>query len=847
MLHVGDTLPALTDTLIGEDGPLDLDGATVELTLVGPATIEGTATIGETAGAVSYPWADGDTEVGGIYQARWRVTTVAGVRTITGTDVAIYDPDAVWITPAEVGEPDLPIDVVVRQLIAAQQRIVDWCTRTIPSPTPSKVKEALATLTRRALREPASAGGAAVSYESLADYAVRYVSPFAKGTVLDPAAHPDIVEMLRPWRPTGYSSDISGDGESVDRADTVDEVPNGLPEGGAVGRVLAKASGRDYDVEWIPAPTGIPAGGAPGQILARSADGLEWIDPTDGAAPLTEAVMAEIDDGSVLPATGGAFYGAGTAYLPAAASITSPRAMIVSATSDDVVVAGDDDPTIYDANGEAVATVTIPRGWSALVASDGTAWRVLGLADANETNDSHTVAAWMLVRSSFDPTVTPTVMPPGAALYLFTAEQGVEYAHAGLWYGTSDGVTPSLMVPSRRKVRTADMFLSRAFLDARGGFVDGLPQPELDEFDQPTPVLPSEFPQSYRSPRRVDGYVSSVSGPAAPVWSPVMEFDFADVKVAPSVDDLSDFELGTPNPGDVPTWDPGTGGDPEDPGYIPGRFVPVPAPSGAVTSVNGLDGDVVLTASDVGADPAGTAAAAVSALVAGAPGALDTLNELAAAINDDASYAAAVTTALSGKQASSSELTLLAALTTTSFGRSLLEKANAAAVASALGIERGGSRVVAVHGAGNTINEPTSATSILTSGAFTLPALAAGDRWVLEGDFDAVQNSGASRNLTLTAAFGATNATATAASVTASSTTRSCTFRIVGVCLTPTSHSITVHWDYPSVLVRGKATSTVDTSSAGTVLDLKVTTSAASTTQTFQLTNATLTVDRAAT
>lgn len=42
-------------------------------------------------------------------------------------------------------------------------------------------------------------------------------------------------------------------------------------------------------------------------------------------------------------------------------------------------------------------------------------------------------------------------------------------------------------------------------------------------------------------------------------------------------------------------------------------------------------------------------AAAIDALLAGAPGALDTLDELAAAVNDDASFAASVTTALAGK------------------------------------------------------------------------------------------------------------------------------------------------------------------------------------------------------
>ena len=41
--------------------------------------------------------------------------------------------------------------------------------------------------------------------------------------------------------------------------------------------------------------------------------------------------------------------------------------------------------------------------------------------------------------------------------------------------------------------------------------------------------------------------------------------------------------------------------------------------------------------------------AAVNGIIDGAPGALDTLNELAAAINDNASYAAAVTSALAAK------------------------------------------------------------------------------------------------------------------------------------------------------------------------------------------------------
>jgi hypothetical protein len=71
------------------------------------------------------------------------------------------------------------------------------------------------------------------------------------------------------------------------------------------------------------------------------------------------------------------------------------------------------------------------------------------------------------------------------------------------------------------------------------------------------------------------------------------------------------------------------------------------APNGVAT----LDGSGAVPDGQI---PAGIArdsevAAAVAALVAGAPGALDTLNELAAALGDDASFAATVTNALAAK------------------------------------------------------------------------------------------------------------------------------------------------------------------------------------------------------
>jgi hypothetical protein len=64
------------------------------------------------------------------------------------------------------------------------------------------------------------------------------------------------------------------------------------------------------------------------------------------------------------------------------------------------------------------------------------------------------------------------------------------------------------------------------------------------------------------------------------------------------------------------------------------------------TNIHGI-ADTSLLATKTYADNAASAAAA--AIVDSAPGTLDTLNELAAAINDDASYAASITTALGTK------------------------------------------------------------------------------------------------------------------------------------------------------------------------------------------------------
>jgi hypothetical protein len=76
---------------------------------------------------------------------------------------------------------------------------------------------------------------------------------------------------------------------------------------------------------------------------------------------------------------------------------------------------------------------------------------------------------------------------------------------------------------------------------------------------------------------------------------------------------------------------------------------------------------------------------AVTALLDGTPGALDTLNELAAALGDDANFAASITTALSNKQPLDSDLTALAGLATTAWGRQVLTLADSAAALTYLG------------------------------------------------------------------------------------------------------------------------------------------------------------------
>lgn len=80
---------------------------------------------------------------------------------------------------------------------------------------------------------------------------------------------------------------------------------------------------------------------------------------------------------------------------------------------------------------------------------------------------------------------------------------------------------------------------------------------------------------------------------------------------------------------------------PDVPGVVPARLQDL--------DDVGVEGAARILAAQTPEDLTAAITEAVEAFVAGAPGALDTLNELAAALNDDASFAATVTTALAGK------------------------------------------------------------------------------------------------------------------------------------------------------------------------------------------------------
>ncbi len=80
--------------------------------------------------------------------------------------------------------------------------------------------------------------------------------------VVEPSSRSVSIINAGPVGPTGPTGPPGEPGEAE----------NGIPAGGEPDELLAKASGDDYDVEWVAAPAaanGIPTGGTAGQVLTK--------------------------------------------------------------------------------------------------------------------------------------------------------------------------------------------------------------------------------------------------------------------------------------------------------------------------------------------------------------------------------------------------------------------------------------------------------------------------------------------------------------------------------------------------------------------------------------------------
>jgi hypothetical protein len=149
------------------------------------------------------------------------------------------------------------------------------------------------------------------------------------------------------------------------------------------------------------------------------------------------------------------------------------------------------------------------------------------------------------------------------------------------------------------------------------------------------------------------------------------------------------------------------------------------SPPSASTTVQGVIEIATLAEVTTGTDavrsvtPQGvrqeTDAVKTAILGVGVPAALDTLDELAAALGDDANFAATVTTSLAGKQPLDSDLTAIAALVSAAnkvpyatgagawaladlsvFGRSLIDDADAATALATLGAQASDADLTAI-------------------------------------------------------------------------------------------------------------------------------------------------------
>jgi hypothetical protein len=155
-------------------------------------------------------------------------------------------------------------------------------------------------------------------------------------------------------------------------------------------------------------------------------------------------------------------------------------------------------------------------------------------------------------------------------------------------------------------------------------------------------------------------------------------------------------------------------------------------------------------------------------------------------------------------------------------------------------------KAVGGQGAGSQVNEPSAATSLLTS-TVTLPACAAGDVLIVDAGINFTQNSGASRNVTFAVKIGATTILSTTPAITASATSRQTHLHAVIRVLSTTSQSaeMTLVFNTASAGSTGVASAATGTaaetiSSGSLALDVLVT-ATSNTTQNYTLTSLSVT------
>jgi hypothetical protein len=199
----------------------------------------------------------------------------------------------------------------------------------------------------------------------------------------------------------------------------------------------------------------------------------------------------------------------------------------------------------------------------------------------------------------------------------------------------------------------------------------------------------------------------------------------------------------------------------------------VPDPRIPATITRDTELTAAVSAEQVRADA--YADAAIAALIAAAPSLLNTLDEIAQALNDDPNFAATMTTALAGKQPLDAELTAIASVASaanklpyftgsgaasvtdfTAFIRTLMDDADATAARSTLNAETAGAAAAVVSTAPVNLNTLAKiATAIGNDPAFAATVTAAmtamnDDITTLETDFAAMPTLVQGSNTTLT-------------------------------------------------------------------------------------------------